>query len=74
MKEMATHSSILALENPMDRGAWRAIVCGVPKSQTQLSDYTFTFPLHSEASLSTATQIPSLNNKIIQYCIHSVMD
>ena len=21
-KEMATHSSILALENPMDRGAW----------------------------------------------------
>ena len=73
MKEMATHSSILALENPMDRGAWRAIVCGVLKSQTQLSDYTFTFTLHSEASLSTAIQIPSLNNKIIQYCIHSVM-
>ena len=23
-KEMATHSSILALENPMDRGAWWA--------------------------------------------------
>ena len=22
-KEMATHSRILALENPMDRGAWR---------------------------------------------------
>ena len=21
-KEMATHSSILAMENPMDRGAW----------------------------------------------------
>ena len=25
-KEMATHSSILGLENPMDGGAWRAIV------------------------------------------------
>ena len=24
------------LENPMDRGAWRATVRGVPKSQTQL--------------------------------------
>ena len=26
------------LENPMDRGAWWAIVHGVPKSQAQLSD------------------------------------
>ena len=26
------------LENSMDRGAWRATVHGVPKSQTQLSD------------------------------------
>ena len=25
---MATHSSILAWENPMDRGAWRATVQG----------------------------------------------
>ena len=30
------------LENPMDRGAWRAhTVHGVAKSQTQLKDYTF---------------------------------
>ena len=28
-KEMATHSSILAGENPMDRGAWQATVQGV---------------------------------------------
>ena len=27
------------LENCMDRGAWRATVHGVVKSQTQLSDY-----------------------------------
>ena len=26
------------LENPMDRGAWRAAVPGVTKSKTQLSD------------------------------------
>ena len=26
------------LENPMDRGAWQAIVSGVAKSGTQLSD------------------------------------
>ena len=31
-KEMATHSSI-----PVDRGAWRAAVLGVTKSQTRLS-------------------------------------
>ena len=37
-KEMATHSSMLAWENPMDRGAWRATVRGVAKSQTELSD------------------------------------
>ena len=31
------------LENPMDGGAWWAIVHGVAKSQIQLSDFTFTF-------------------------------
>ena len=31
------------LENSMDRGAWRATVHGVTKSQTQLSD----FPTHT---------------------------
>ena len=35
---MATHSSILAWRIPMDREAWRAIVHGVAKSLTQLSD------------------------------------
>ena len=33
------------LENPMDGGAWWATVHGVAKSQTQLSDFTFTFHL-----------------------------
>ena len=31
------------LENPMDGGAWWAAVHGVTKSQTQLSNFTFTF-------------------------------
>ena len=30
----ATHSSILARRIPTDRGAWRAIVCGVTMSRT----------------------------------------
>ena len=30
------------LENPMDRGTWQATVHGVAKSQTGLSDFTFT--------------------------------
>ena len=33
---MATHSSVLALENPMDGGAWWAAVYGVAQSRTQL--------------------------------------
>ena len=33
-KEMATHSSILAWKNPMDREAWQATVYRVSKSQT----------------------------------------
>ena len=37
-EEMVTHSSIFAWRIPMDRGAWQAIVHGIAKSQTQLSD------------------------------------
>ena len=33
-ESMATHSSILAWRIPMDRGAWKATVHGVTKSQT----------------------------------------
>ena len=42
-KAMAPHSSTLAWKNPMDGGAWWAAVHGVDKSQTRLSDFTFTF-------------------------------
>ena len=35
------------LENPMDGGAWWTAVHGVAKSQTRLSDFTFTFHFHA---------------------------
>ena len=35
-KEMATHSSILCLENPRDGEAWWAAVYGVAQSRTRL--------------------------------------
>ena len=34
------------LENPMDRGAWKATVHGVAKSQIRLSNFTFHFQSH----------------------------
>ena len=37
-KGMVTHCSILSWRIPMNRGAWRAIVHGVAKSQTRLSN------------------------------------
>ena len=41
-KELAAHS---CLGNPMGGEAWWATFHGVAKSQTQLSDFTFTFIL-----------------------------
>ena len=38
---------VLLLENPMDGRAWWAAVHGVAKSQTRLSDFTFTFHCHA---------------------------
>ena len=35
-KEMATHSSVLCLENPRDGEAWWAAVYGVAQSRTRL--------------------------------------
>ena len=35
------------LENPMDGGAWKAVVHGVTEGWTRLSDFTFTFHFHA---------------------------
>ena len=40
---MATHSTVLAGGNSMDRGSWQSTVHGVTESLTWLSDFTFTF-------------------------------
>ena len=45
-------------ENPMDGGAWWATVHGVAKSQTRLSDFTFTFHFHAlEKEMATHSNV-----------------
>ena len=46
------------LENPMDRGAWWAMVHGVAKSRTRLSDFPFTFHFHAlEKEMATHSSV-----------------
>ena len=46
------------LENPMGRGAWWVAVHGVAKSQTRLSDFTFTFHFHAlEKEMATHSRV-----------------
>ena len=46
------------LENPMDGGAWKAVVHGVAEGRTRLSDFTFTFhflALEKEMAIHSST-------------------
>ena len=46
------------LENPMDGGAWWALVHGVAKSRTRLSGFTFTFHFHAlEKEMATHSSV-----------------
>ena len=46
------------LENPMDGGAWWAAVHRVARSQTRLSDFTFTFHSHAlEKEMATHSSV-----------------
>ena len=46
------------LENPMDGGAWWAAVHQVAKSQTRLSNFTFTFHFHAlEKEMATHSSV-----------------
>ena len=67
-KEMATY---FCLENPMDRGAWRATVHGVSKSWTRLSEFTFT---HSIINWSTDFVQSSQNFMLHNICFHTLFN
>ena len=55
---MATHSSILAWKIPWTEEPGRAPVHGVVKSQTRLSDFTFTFHFHAlEKDMATHSSV-----------------
>ena len=62
------------LENPTDGGAWWAAVHGVSKSQTRLSDFTFTFHFHAlEKEMAThssvlAWRIPETGEPVYGVC------
>ena len=46
------------LENPMDGGAWWAVVDGVAHSRTRLHDFTFTFHFHAlEKEMATHSSV-----------------
>ena len=46
------------LENSMDGGAWKAAVHGVVKSQTWLSNFTFSFHFHAlEKEMATHSRV-----------------
>ena len=48
------------LENPMDGGACWAAVHGVTKSQTRLSNFTFTFHFHAlEKEMAAHSSVPA---------------
>ena len=48
------------LENPMDGGAWKAVVHGAAKSRTRLSNFPFTFHFHAlEKAMATHSRTPA---------------
>ena len=51
------------LENPMDRGAWWAVVPGVTKSQTRLMDKHFHFQVKKKGHTKDYTLYYSISNK-----------
>ena len=46
------------LENPMDRGEWKAAVHGFAEGWTRLSNFTFTFHFHAlEKEMATHSSV-----------------
>ena len=57
------------LENSTDRGAWRAIVHGVAKSRTRLSDFT-----HTHAHTHTHTEGPNIRESESRSVVSNPVD
>ena len=57
------------LANPMDRGAWWAIVHGVAESRTRLSDFTFMALIQPWASLISqlVKNLPAMQETPVQF-------
>ena len=73
-KGMATHSSIVALENPMDRGAWWATVHhGVPRvrlTHTHTHTHTHTTILDVKMEMNTHPgEVRSVCRRYISYVL-----
>ena len=64
---MATQSSILAWENPTDRGAWRATVRGVTKSQIRLQQLS----THASTVYTCQSRFPNSSHPLLP-CSESV--
>ena len=57
-KAMAFPLQYSCPENPMDGGAWKAVVHGVAEGQKRLSDFTFTFHFHAlEKKMATHSSV-----------------
>ena len=71
---MAIHSSILTRRIPMDRGAWRATVHGVPKSQTRLSNRLGQYSVCMSIPISQfiLPYFPPGNHKFVSYIWDSI--
>ena len=54
------------LENSMERGAWRAIVHGVPKCWTWLSDWTYPPPPHTHHQKDCGSWLLDRSKKALQ--------
>ena len=55
---IAPHSSTLASQNPMDGGAWWAVVHEVAKSRTRLADFTYALQFHElEKEMATHSSV-----------------
>ena len=63
LRYLSTPLQYSCLENPMDGGAWWATLHGVAKSQTRLSNFTFTFHFHAlEKEMATHFHCSCLGN------------